>query len=88
MSKKDWEELLSWPEFANLPDWKYKIILEKIIDPAEVACSEAVVSEGVAPEIASTLEATLYVPMALRSPRPKPSTAKEKQKKPQVVLVR
>jgi len=43
MNQEYWEELLSRLEFANLPDWNRKILLEKMIDPIEVVVSEATV---------------------------------------------
>lgn len=85
---KGWEELISRLEFTNLPDWNHKIILEKMFDPTEATSSKAIVSEAANPKIALAMEVTPSIPMVPRLPRPKPSIAKEKQRKPQAVPVR
>lgn len=53
MNREDWEELLSRPEFTKFPDWNHYIILEKMIDLAEVVVSEVAVSKVVISEAAS-----------------------------------
>jgi len=54
-------------------------------NPAEATSSEVVAFEVATPEIILAMEATPLAPTMLRSPTPKSSTAKEKQKKPQSI---
>lgn len=69
----------------RLPEWNQKIILEEI--STKPVSSKVVVSQAEAPKVMS-MEAMPSVLIALWLPRPNQSISKEKQKRPQLVLVR
>lgn len=84
MDQQNWKDFITSLAFVKLLEYSQKIILEQMVEPVSF---EATISQPEAPKVVS-MEAMIFVPTIVRSPRPKKSVTKEKQKKPQPILVR
>lgn len=78
MNQSVWEDLATSVVFVELPEISQKLILEKlsIPSPVEIFNISDVSYETTTLEVVS-MEASATVPMALRSPRPKPTHIRE-----------